>query len=189
MADSKASAELVHADILVGGMHCASCVSKVEKSLLAVPGVRTAQVNLATERASVQFDPHLAAPTALDGAVVAAGFEVRRSAADLDRSRDAAAAQVARTQDFYALRRRFLVAIVLGVAVHLAGHAHGLGLPAVLSDPRLLFALSLPVQFWCGWPFLTGFAQALRRRNADMNSLIAIGTLSAFLYSTVATFL
>jgi Cu+-exporting ATPase len=176
-------------DILVGGMHCASCVSKVETSLLSVPGVRRAAVNLATERASVEFDPDRVPLEALDRAVVAAGFRVRRSAAAADRSGDLAATQAARSRDYLDLRRRFFVAVVLALSVHAAGHAHFLGLPRAVSDPRLLFALTLPVQLWCGWPFLAGFVSAIRRRSADMNSLIAIGTLSAFVYSTVAAFL
>lgn len=190
---SQGGSALTHADLTIGGMHCASCVSSVEKALLGVPGVRSAHVNLATERASVDYETQTVEPTQLDRAVESAGFRVVGSAAD-DRSLESTAQAMdtgrrEKDAEYVRLFRRFLVAIVLGVVVHLGSHAHSLRIvPHALSDPRLLFALSVPVQFWCGWPFLRGFFLALRRRSADMNSLIAIGTGSAFLYSTVATF-
>lgn len=192
-ADPSSGSALARADLTIGGMHCASCVSSVEKALLAVPGVQSAQVNLATERATVAYDAKVVEPIQLDRAVDAAGFRVVGSA-DADRSleRTAAAIDTGRKEkdaEYVRLFRRFVVAAVLGVLVHLGGHAHALRIvPHTLSDPRVLFLLSAPVQFWCGWPFLRGFFLALRRRSADMNSLIAIGTSAAFLYSTVAAF-
>jgi Cu+-exporting ATPase len=105
------------------------------------------------------------------------------AAADVDDEREV------RAKAAKAWRTRFLVgaaitALVLPGSMHAIRHA----LPAWLADDRLLFALALPVQFVVGWPFLAGAWAAVRRRSADMDTLIAVGTLAAFLYSTVATF-
>src|SRR5262245_14159456 len=87
-----------------------------------------------------------------------------------------------------AWRTRFFVgavatALVMPASMHATRHL----LPAALSDPRVQFALALPIQFVVGWPFLRGAWAALRRRAADMDTLVAVGTLAAFLYSAVAT--
>ena len=62
-------------------------------------------------------------------------------------------------------------------------------MPAWLSHPLWLFVLATPVQFWAGWPFYQGLWSTLQHRTADMNTLIALGTSAAYLYSVVATFL
>jgi Cu+-exporting ATPase len=176
------------AEIRVGGMHCASCVANVEKSLQKVPGVVLAGVNLATERATVEYDPERVGTSALEEAVRGAGYEVIPLAEAGAEAEDEERAIRRREQG--RLRRRFLLAAIMGAIVLLGNHAQWLPfLPSILGDPRLLFVLTLPVQFWAGWQFYSGAAHSLRRRTADMNTLIAVGTSAAFLYSTVATFL
>lgn len=175
------------AEIRVGGMHCASCVATVEKSLKQIPGVLQASVNLATERASVEYDPGRAEMDSLEDAVRGAGFEVIPVAAPGQDGEDIERAIRRREQT--RLQRRFLVAAVFGGVVLLGGHRMWLPfLPPVLGDARLLFFLTLPVQFWAGRQFYEGAWHALRRRSADMNTLIAVGTSAAFFYSTAATF-
>jgi Cu+-exporting ATPase len=172
-------------ELRIGGMHCASCVSRVEEALAAVPGVREASVNLATERARVRLDRPVPVET-LARAVRAAGYEARLSeGAEAD-----AAEQAARAAELGALTRRFAVAAGLGLPVVVLGN---LGMLAPLSAiPMALqngiqLALATPVVLWAGWPFVRGSAIALRRRTADMNLLIGLGTLAAWLYSAVAT--
>jgi len=175
------------AQLSIDGMTCAACVSKVEKSLLAVPGVRSASVNLATERAQVRFDETLPGRSALEEAVAGAGFRVRseRAGAILE-----AEEELDRDRADVELRRRLVVAAVLAVIVHLGSHSARLPFSlGPLGLPVVLFALSVPVLLWCGIPFHVGLARSLRRGTADMNTLISLGSGSAFLYSTVAVFM
>ncbi len=184
-AASPAGPAVATVDLQVTGMHCASCVARVEQALAAVPGVLGASVNLATERASVT----LAAPLPAEGlaeVVRQAGYGARAvSGPGAD-----AAAERERAAERRSLARRFAVAAALSVPVVVLGH---LGmLPGLRDIPmaaqnwiQLLFAT--PVQWWAGWPFLRGSWVALRRRTADMNLLVGVGTLTAYLSSLVAT--
>ncbi len=176
------------AEIRITGMHCAGCVASVEKGLMKVPGVVSAGVSLASERAFVEFDPSAVHLDALEEAIRSVGFGVVRLQQDETAAEDEERA--IRRRERERLRNRLLAACILGSVVMLGGHRHWFPfLPAFLSDPRLLFALTLPVQFWAGSSFYSGALHALRRRSADMNTLIAVGTSAAFGYSTVATFL
>ena len=172
-------------ELQITGMHCASCVARVEQVLAAVPGVRGASVNLATERASVVLESPLA-PERLTEAVRQAGYGARAVGGPLAD----AAAERERESERRALARRFVVAAALSVPVVVLGHLGMLpGLravpPAAQNWIQLLFAT--PVQFWAGWPFVRGSWTALRRRTADMNLLVGVGTLTAYLTSLVAT--
>ncbi|HUG30298.1 MAG TPA: heavy metal translocating P-type ATPase [Candidatus Limnocylindria bacterium] len=177
----------------VEGMTCASCVNRITRFLRNVDGVEDANVNLATESATVRFDPGRVAAPALLAAVDAAGYVARldqaaAAAAPTDvaevasarAERDEAAALHAES-----LRRRFVVAALLTLPLlgGLAQMTVAPGLPAFLSDPLLQLALATPVQLWAGWPFYVGAWKALRHGSTDMNTLIAVGTSAAFLYS------
>jgi P-type Cu+ transporter len=176
------------AEIRVGGMHCAACVARVERGLLKVPGVTTAVVNLATERATVEFDAAAVDAGVIEAAVRKTGYEVIPIADDDAEVEDEE--RVLRHREQSRIFRRFLFAAILGGLVFLGGHQHWLPfIPAFLADPRLLFALALPVQAWSGAEFYRGAWSALRNRTADMNTLIALGTTAAFLQSTAAAFL
>jgi Cu+-exporting ATPase len=172
-------------DLQITGMHCASCVARVEQALAAVPGVRGASVNLATERASIVLEGPLA-PGLLAEVVRRAGYGARAVTGPLPDTE----ADGEREAERRALVRRFAVAATLSVPVVVLGH---LGmLPGLRAIPmaaqnwiQLLFAT--PVQLWAGWPFLRGSWIALRRRTADMNLLVGVGTLTAYLTSVVAT--
>ncbi len=170
----------------VSGMHCASCVLRVEQALAAVPGVRAARVNLANHRAEVDLDVAVAATTLAD-AVRAAGYdarEVQAAGVDDGERREREAEQ----RD---LTRRFAVAVLFGLPVVVVAHAAMLPGLGALAGPwanGAQWVLASVVQWWAGWPFVRGAWQGLRRRNADMNTLVGLGTLAAYGYSTVATF-
>jgi Cu+-exporting ATPase len=180
----------------VEGMTCASCVNRITRYLGKVEGVEEATVNLASETATVRFDPARVDIAALAEAVDAAGYVARTErAASADRETDVAEAAEARTErdtaaaaHLAALRRRVIVSAILTVPL-LAGLARmtvAPGLPAILSEPLVQLALATPVQLWAGWPFYVGAWKALRHGATDMNTLIAVGTSAAFLYSLAA---
>ena len=177
----------------VEGMTCASCVNRITRFLQKVDGVDLAQVNLATETATVRFDPSRVASVDLAAAVDAAGYVARLDQLASD-AHEAPVEQVAearserdRAADRHLvwLRRRVIASAMLTLPLlgGLARMTVAPGLPSVLSEPLLQLALATPIQFWAGWPFLVGAWHSLRRRSADMDTLIAVGTTAAYGYS------
>lgn len=156
----------------VDGMSCAACVGRVESALTALPGVTSVTVNLATNEAAVE---HLSVSTSdLSAAVERAGYTIR-SSSDVSASEDET------------LIPKLIVSGGISIALMVLG-TRGIRTnldPALHATIALL--ITIPAQFWCGWPFLTGFWSALRHGSANMHSLIAVGTLSAFTYSLVVT--
>jgi Cu+-exporting ATPase len=162
----------------VSGMTCAACARRVEKALSGTAGVRAASVNLATEKATVEYDPASVGLEELVGAVEGAGYGVVREEEE------------APEQEYRRLRGDFLVAAVL-TALILAGSLPpmlGFELPVPMRWLNFgLLLLATPVQFWAGWRFYRGAWGALKHGGADMNTLVAVGTSAAYLYSAVAT--
>ena len=173
-------------DFPVKGMHCAACVNKVERALKAVPGVRRAVVNLATERATVELAADGSARGELRQAVAAAGYmvpaEIRTTPDTEDRERNQ------RREEERVLRIKFIVGAILSVPV-LLGSMHEVftWTPHWLRSPWLLLVLTTPVQFWVGWQFHRGFVKELWYRSVSMNALVSIGTTAAYLFSVAVT--
>jgi Cu+-exporting ATPase len=177
----------------VEGMTCAACVNRISRFLGNVDGVEEANVNLATETATVRFDPGRVALDGLGAAVAAAGYDARldravdahqdraiEEVADARADRDAAAAR--KLAD---LRRRLVVSAILTVPLllGLARMTIAPWLPAFLTEPLVQLALAAPVQLWAAQPFYAGAWRAVRHGVADMNTLVVVGTSAAFLYS------
>ena len=173
----------------IQGMTCASCVKKVEDALRAVPGVLKAGVNLATERATVEYIPGVAALDDLKRAVHDAGYEVLEVAKE--EAEDALEREErARRRAYQGLKRKFIVGVTLTVPIFALAYADLLGLSRLI--PRQLnfwlqLVLATPVQFWVGWQFYRGAWAAAKHRTTDMNTLIAVGTSAAYIYSLVTT--
>ncbi len=180
----------------VSGMHCASCVARVEQAMAGVPGVLAARVNLATQRAEADVARGTAGAPAERGTLAArlaeairgAGYDafpVESPVAD-DRERRERAAEER------AVRRRFVLAAGCGGVVFVIAHA-GMLVPGLLPGSAwqqafVQFLFALPVQFVAGWPFLVGLVRGLVRRAPDMDTLVGLGTLTAFTSSAVALF-
>jgi P-type Cu+ transporter len=164
----------------VTGMSCASCVASVEKALLSVPGVIDASVNLAAESATVEYLAGTAGRRELQRSIEGAGYGVVRE--------EEGPVEDVRALEYGRLRRRFFVAAAL-TALVVAGSLPmmlGLEVPGRWLS-FVLLALATPVQFWAGWRFYTGAWGALRHGRANMNTLVAVGTSAAYLYSAAAT--
>jgi len=159
----------------ITGMTCGSCAARVEKVLTRQPGVTEVIVNLATTRAVVAFDPDDVSASQLIAAVGKAGYGLALINPD---SEDDAGAGEAALQAMWL--RRVLVAWPLGGAV--------LALSLLwMMEPWARYGalvLTTPVQFWAGWPFLRQAIARARVRQANMDTLIAIGTLAAYSFST-----
>jgi P-type Cu+ transporter len=170
--------------LAVEGMHCASCVNRVEEQLAVTPGVTEAAVNLASGEATVSYEPERAAVGDLVGAVARAGYRGRPMAAVSLAEEETEPERRARAE-LRLLRRRFIFAATVGALL--------LGLTFVWSPLGeratmwLMLALATPVQLWAGWPIYAGAWKVGRHGSADMNTLIALGTGVAYVYSLVAT--
>ncbi len=174
--------------IPVRGMTCASCVRRLEGILTRVNGVHRAEVNLATERAVVEYDPSAVSPAVLEEAVVNAGFEVAALAQQAieNREREARERALRRLTLDFATGAFFTTIVLIGSLPHMYP-PWGAFAPAILTSPFVLLLLTTPVQFGSGWRFYAGSYAALRHGTADMNVLVALGTTTAWTYSAAMT--
>ncbi len=171
----------------IGGMTCASCVSTVEKALSEVPGVVTANVNLASEKATVEYLAGQVTLSDLRKAVQGAGYSIREEAGAEDAAGAEATAALTR-RELRTLKAKLVLAGTIGVYMLLnaVSEISGRWMPAPLSNHYLLWVLATPVQFWAGWQFYRGLWGGLKHRRANMNTLIAVGTSAAYFYSVAA---
>jgi len=171
------------------GMTCASCVSRVERALRKPPGVLKADVNLATEKATVTYIPGQASRDDLVAAVKAAGYDViEEPGAGADATASAVdAGEAARAAAYRALKIKVVAGFALSIVIF-AGTMQPDWfpfLPAWLHNGYVLWALATPVQFWVGRQFYTTAWSALRHGATTMNTLIAMGSSAAYFYSVL----
>ncbi len=165
-------------ELSVSGMTCASCAARVERTLSRHPGVEEARVNFAANRAYVTYRPQSVSVGELEEAVAKVGYHVApASAEDVE-------AEELHDRDQKLWWRLVLISWPLGLIVF------ALSLFA-MHEPWARwtsFALTVPVQFYAGWPFIRTALERARTFTANMDTLIAIGTLAAFFYSTYELF-
>ena len=167
----------------IGGMTCAACVGHVGEALEGVQGVLSVNVNLATEKAAVEYIPGVASHEDFGKAVDRVGYSVEGPAEE-GRDEKQELDRLAKVKEIRAFRNKFAFAATLG-ALLLLGSFDGFPWMSNLMGryPFLLWALATPVQFWAGWSFYTSGLGALRHRTANMHTLIALGTTVAYSYS------
>jgi Cu+-exporting ATPase len=151
-------------ELPIAGMTCSACARTIEKQLGATPGVSKASVNFATRLASVRYDARSVTLEKLVAAVEDVGYEVPSGPQEL--------AEQAEARD---LRRRLTIAAIFALPVFVLGMTE--------RWPLVQMILALPVLSYSGLPFFRDALSALRHRSANMNTLIALGTGTAFLYS------
>ncbi|PKB63491.1 MAG: copper-translocating P-type ATPase [SAR202 cluster bacterium Io17-Chloro-G2] len=175
----------------IGGMTCAACVFHVENALNGVLGVSQAQVNLATERAAVEYIPGVAGLAGFQEAVESAGYKVE-GVPDEGLDSKSELERLSKVKEIRELLARLSFAAVGGVLL-LLGTFHFLPWVPPLMErayyPFLLWAVATPVQFWAGWPFYTSGFGALRHGAANMHTLIAMGTSTAYGFSVAVVLL
>jgi len=173
--ERRTDSQLVEAsDLVIEGMHCASCASRIERTLSRQPGVAEARVNLASERASVVYDPSAVTTEALAERVGRLGYRLSPS--------DAAGAGIeddAHDRERRSWRRYTIGAWPPALAVMVLTFAFGDETWARWTA----LVLAAVVQFGFGWPILASGLGRARRLSANMDTLISIGTLAAFFYS------
>ncbi|MHC1758048.1 MAG: heavy metal translocating P-type ATPase [Negativicutes bacterium] len=171
------------AEFKISGMSCAACSARIEKGLNAMPGVYNATVNLAAERATVEYNAQELSLRQIQEKVKKLGYEAHNlsDAGDVDREKTVRQAEI-RSQ-----RLRLILSAVLSFPLLLGMILHSLGfmttLGKLLMNPWLQLILATPVQFVAGFPFYRGAWAALRNGSANMDVLVALGTSAAYFFS------
>jgi Cu+-exporting ATPase len=158
----------------IEGMHCAGCAARVEESLCGVAGVVRARVNLVTRQAAVEFDSQRTTAEAMIAAVAAGGYSARPipQAADLgQRMGEVEAREAAQWR-----RRLAVAAVLLAPLVWIAHFSRLSGMAGVGWQ----FLLATPIQLYAGWPYFAGALKRLRHFSANMDTLVALGTGTAY---------
>ncbi|MGC8658505.1 MAG: heavy metal translocating P-type ATPase [Desulfomonilaceae bacterium] len=173
--------------ISIGGMTCAACVRRVEKILKAQPDISDAVVNLATSRATLSAKSSNIDLRSISDALEDSGYHflgvIRDSAED--------PAEKVRIREIHDLKIRLIFGVGASLIVHGLAMSHVFPFLRHLGDSTLNFIqllLTTPVIFWVGDRFLIGAWKATKQKTSDMNTLVALGALSAYLYSVAATF-
>jgi Cu+-exporting ATPase len=182
-----------HATFKLRGMSCASCAKNIEKAIRSVPGVDECQVNFGAEQATVKYNPRKTDLQTIQDAVQAAGYSasavekqnLMRGEDDTDRRE--------RALETRKLTRKVVVAGILSALVVIGSFPAmtGLNLPFIpmwLHNPWVQLVLTAPVQFWCGASFYRNGWKAFKRHTATMDTLVALGTSTAYIYSLFPTF-
>ena len=164
----------------IKGMHCASCVLTLERALKKVDGISEANINLATTKATVTYDPQKVTDEQLSSAVANVGYEAMIN----EELKSEDEEQKEKKKELKDLRRKVGVSLFFGALI-LWGSLPGLAqtAPTFLQNLWIQLILATPVQFWAGWSFYRATVSALRHRTSNMDTLVAIGTTVAYSYS------
>jgi Cu+-exporting ATPase len=166
-------------EISISGMHCASCAQRIEGALRETVGVSKANVNFATERASVEYDEALTDLSAITGVVDGLGYKaVVEEEGMHDREK------LERKREIRTLKILFLFSLTLSVPVFIISMVLDMWLGVSIPYQNyVLLLLATPIQFGVGYRFYKGAFTALKAKTASMDTLVAIGTSAAYFYS------
>ncbi|USK67034.1 heavy metal translocating P-type ATPase [Peribacillus frigoritolerans] len=174
-------------EFAITGMTCAACATRIEKGLNKMDGVSMANVNLALENATVEYDPSQATPVDIIQRVEKLGY----GAIIKDDNKDAVDY---RQKEIQKQKRKFIFSVILSFPLLWAMVSHFsftsfIYLPDFLMNPWVQMALATPVQFIIGKQFYVGAYKALRNKSANMDVLVAMGTSAAYFYSVYQAFI
>jgi len=208
-AIKKAGYKTGYSDLSLGivGMYCASCVTKIESELKGLPGILSASVDIASEKAFIKYLPNLINIKKIKNIIEKLGYKtieptgeryVKKMTSEKGKTEKEPVDenQLAREKEYKTLMEKFIFAAVLGVPFLIISYADYLGLPEVFRQGTptthylwiAMSILSLPIMFWSGSQFYTGAWAALKNRSANMHTLVSTGISAAWIYSTIATF-
>ncbi len=177
-----------HTRIGIRDLRCASCVQFIEDELRLTPGVLNASVNVGTQEATVEYLPEKTKLADLNTAIESWGYKPRPVTSEEPPDRQ----QAEHEKEYRRLMAHFWLAAIISLPVLATAYSKFVPFVRDWSMPTLRLAwggtalLTLPVMFWSGIDFFTGAWAALRHRSANMNTLIALGTSAAWIYSTIA---
>jgi len=174
-------------DLKVSGMTCAACANKIEKKLNSLTGVKSAVVNFATEKATIEYAEGQITIADIKKAVKGLGYEaiLQEDKVDVDQEKARREAEIKR-QTFL-----FVSSAILSIPLLIYMFAEMFDwhwVPQLIMDPRFQLVLATPIQFIAGGQFYKDSYYALKNKSANMSVLIAMGTTAAYLFSVVVTF-
>ncbi|MDH5681070.1 MAG: heavy metal translocating P-type ATPase [Spirochaetota bacterium] len=167
-------------DFEISGMTCASCVTTIEKALKSTPGVLSAEVNFATERATVEYLPGLLSKSSIIQGIRDAGYDATDSS-------EARSPEDSRQKAKALLKVKLLTGILLSIPIMIISMGQDFFHWVIPHRDWILLALATPVQFFVGYQFLRGTFKTAKRLKATMDTLVALGTLSGYTYSLSVT--
>jgi Cu+-exporting ATPase len=177
-------------DLPIAGMTCANCAATIERTLKRMDGVLDATVSYASEAAHVRYLPTAVTRGDMARRIGEVGYKVIEAQAGAGEAEEDAELR-ARNAELNDRKRRLIVGIVLSSIIMLLSMGHDFGLiPHIPGYGWILLALTIPVQFWVGWPFLSSaWKAATKARTANMDTLVSMGSLAAFTYSVAVLLL
>lgn len=182
-----------NATLKLQGMGCASCAKSIEEAISSVPGVEECQVNFGAEQATVTYDPRRTNLEEIQNAVDSAGYSAHPIQEQDFLSGDDDAEKATRLAESGNLKRKVWIGGIISILLVVGSLPMMTGLslpfiPRLLHNPLFQLVLTTPVLFWCGASFFINAWKALKRHAATMDTLVAIGTGAAYLYSVFLTF-
>lgn len=166
----------------ITGMHCASCAVNIQRRLAKTPGVSEANVNYANEQATVEFDEKVCSENHLGNAVHSLGYTAHLHA---DNSEDIQDTE--RRRELAQLKTKLTISSILTILLLLGAMIPFA--PELLKNPFVMWFLATPVQFWVGRQYYQSAWSGLKNRTANMDTLIALGTLVAYVFSATSLLL
>lgn len=162
----------------ITGMTCAACSNRIEKVLNKQEGIEQATVNLATESATVEYNPGFIQTSDMIGKIQKLGYDAQEKAGEEEK-------QSQKDKEIHRMKVKLIISVVLAapLALTMLVHLFGVQLPAIFMNPWFQLALAAPVQFIIGWQFYVGAYKNLKNGSANMDVLVALGTSAAFFYS------
>ena len=170
-------------DLTITGMTCAACSGRVERSLNKLPGIASAVVNLAVEKATVAYYPSVISVSDIKAKIESLGFGAHEGTdtAAVDQEKKEREAEVSRQRLRLFVAAGFSLPLLLGMVMHMLG-VMGKA-TEILMNPYLQLVLATPVQFIAGWQFYRGAYLVLKNGSANMDVLVVLGTSAAYFYS------
>jgi Cu+-exporting ATPase len=163
--------------IPISGMTCIGCAQRIENTLRKLDGVIKADVNFAKEELYIEYIPTLISLNDIKKVIKDLGYQ----ALDPKEEETEDPQEAQREKELKDLKRRFFISLFLTIPIVLGSFIYKI-------SPYILFLLATPVQFYGGYRFYKNAWSALKHKTSDMNTLVALSTTSAYLYSTLATF-
>ncbi|VEP14618.1 putative copper-transporting ATPase PacS [Hyella patelloides LEGE 07179] len=190
--NSTSTKNLESANLKLRGMSCASCAIRIEEAIKNVPGVAECNVNFGAEQAAVKYNPRQTSIADIQDAVEEAGYSAYSLQEQAMLTGEDDIEQAARKAESRDLKLKIIVGGIISFILIVGSLPMMTGLtlpfiPAWLHNPWLQLILTTPVQFWCGYRFYISGWKAFKRHTATMDTLIALGTSAAYLYSVFAT--
>ena len=173
------------------GMSCASCAKSIDQAIRLVPGVIDCNVNFGVEQAIIHYDHQRTDLKTIQGAIASAGYSSYLVEEDIF-SQGNDAEKASKLAEEREITRKVIVSGVIGIIMFVGSIPMMTGLhlpfiPGFLHNYWVQLVLAIPVQFWCGGNFYVNGWKALKHHTATMDTLMAVGTSAAFLYSVFVT--